>query len=79
MRNVLLFVKNEPAKLKKVKPYEQSIIYVYPQSNAKSIPIKIIFVMFNGHKCGAILLAADRVVSRLEILSAYEQLISKQE
>jgi len=78
MRNVLVFVKNEPAKLKKVKPYEQSILCIYPQAKVKSIPIEKNFMMLSEVKCVAILFAADRYVSRSEMLRAYEQLISNQ-
>ena len=75
MRKILLFVKKKPATVKEVKPYEETILYVYPKAKIKRLPIQVSFVVLDDGHCGAILFAADRYVSRSEILSAYEKLI----
>lgn len=79
MRKVLLFIKDKPAELIDVRPYERKINCIYPGAVVRSLAIEIAFVTFSNGKCGAISFVADRYVSQMHLLEAYNKLVLNNE
>jgi len=77
MADVLIFTGNEPPRLLQITVLKKSISYVYPDKVPREIPVDIIFATFLNGKSGAVLVAADRAVTRREIVEAHLKLIAE--
>ena len=64
-----------PAKLLKIRSYRSKILYLYANDEVRRLDVVIFFSTFLKGESGAILVAADRYVSRKEIIEAYDALI----
>lgn len=75
MAQVLIFTNNEQVKLLKVRDYRNRISYLNANKEVKHLTVEMFFSTFLNGESGAVLVAADRYVSRDEILDAHESLI----
>lgn len=74
MVQILIFANDEPARIMKVRPHNGKIWHLYTDREIRGMAVKMFFSTFlNGHT-GVVLIAADRFVSRKEILEAYDEL-----
>lgn len=77
MADVLIFTGNEPPRLLQITVLKKSISYVCPDKISREMPVDIIFATFLNGKSGAVLVAADRAVTRREIIEAHLTLIAE--
>lgn len=56
---------------------KKSISYVYPDKVPREMLVDIFFTTFLNGKSGAVLVAADRAVTRREIVEAHLKLIAE--
>ncbi|HGL6505158.1 TPA: hypothetical protein ACKFMW_000890, partial [Enterobacter hormaechei] len=75
MAQLLIFADDEPAKLLKIRSYRSKILYLYANNEVRCLDVVIFFSTFLKGESGVILVAADRYVSRKEIIEAYDALI----
>ncbi|EOZ5663664.1 hypothetical protein [Enterobacter hormaechei] len=75
MAQLLIFADDESAKLLKIRSYRSKILYLYANDEVRCLDVVIFFSTFLKGESGAILVAADRYVSRKEIIEAYDALI----
>lgn len=75
MPPVLLFIEDKAPRRLEINEFRSHISYLYPDNVARLVPVQIIFSTFQGGKGGAVMVAADRQVTRDEIARAYKRLI----
>ncbi|WP_312805858.1 hypothetical protein [Atlantibacter hermannii] len=76
MPSILVFIGDKPPRRLEINEFRTGISYLYPDNVAREIPVKVIFGTFLDGKTSAVLVAADRQVTRDEIARAHRQLIA---
>lgn len=76
MAPILVFANNEHVRVLRIRDYRSKIRYLHSNQEVRSLDVIMVFSTFLNGKSGAILVAADRYVSRKEILEAYDALLS---
>lgn len=75
MVQILIFANDEPARVMNVRPHNGKIWHLYTDRVIRDMAVEMFFSTFLNGRTGVVLIAADRLVSRREILEAHELLI----
>jgi len=76
MPSILLFIADHAPRRLEISEFRTRISYLYPDNVARELPVKVIFGTFLDGKGSAVLVAADRLVTRDEIARAHRRLIA---
>lgn len=76
MTEILIFADNKPPRLLRVSEYREKIRYFYSDGEIKCMSVVMFFATFMSGKTGVVLYAADKSVTREEVLAAQDALIS---
>ncbi len=75
MTSILLFIGDNAPRRLRIREFRESISYLYPDNVARELPVQVIFGTFSEGITSAVLVAADRLVTRDEIARAHRCLI----
>jgi len=75
MPSIILFIGNNAPRRLEVSEFRTGISYLYPDNVARELPVDVIFGTFSEGKASAVLVAADRLVTRDEIARAHRRLV----
>jgi len=76
MPSILLFIEDHAPRRLEISEFRTRISYLYPDNVAREIPVKVIFGTYLDCKSHAVMVAADRLVTRDEIARAHRHLIA---
>ncbi|MGL4183178.1 hypothetical protein [Enterobacter ludwigii] len=76
MVQILVFANNEEARVMNVRAYQSGVNYLYSGQKTLILNVDMFFATFLNGESGVVLVAADRYVSRQEILKAHAALIN---
>lgn len=75
MPSMLVFIDDNAPRRLEVTKFRTHISYLYPDNVVRKIPVKVIFDSFLDGTSSVVMVAADRQVTRVEILRAHRYLI----
>jgi len=76
MLSILVFIGDNAPRRLEITEFRSRISYLYPDNVAREIPVKVIFGTYLDCKSHAVMVAADRLVTRDEIARAHRHLIA---
>jgi hypothetical protein len=76
MPSILVFIGDNAPRRLEITEFRSCISYLYPDNVAREIPVKVIFGTYLDCKSHAVMVAADRLVTRDEIARAHRHLIA---